>query len=143
MVFALLLGGFSLALGEEQSEELAALQGTWKGTEAGNEKKGTCTLKIDGSALHFQGWDKNEWYKGTIKLLPDKKPKQLHGTVTECPVPEFVGKTSLSIYRIKDGTLKLVGRRPGDPEAPTGFRDAKARRFALKKTQPKEESFDE
>jgi uncharacterized protein (TIGR03067 family) len=142
-VFVLLLGGLSAALGEELSEELAALQGTWKGTEAGNEKKGTCTLKIDGTALHFQGWNKNEWYKGTLRILPDRKPKQLHGTVKECPVPEFVGKTSLSIYRIEDGTLTLVGRRPGDPEAPTGFKDKKARRFVLKKTPPKKENADE
>ena len=143
MVVALLLGGLNPTLGEEPSDELAAIQGTWKGTEAGQEKNGTCTLKIEGNSLHFQGWNKNEWYKGTFKLLPDRKPKQLHGTIKDCPVPEFVGKTAFSIYRIKDGTLTLVGRRPGDPEAPTGFKDKKARRFVLKKAQPKQEGDDE
>ena len=137
MAFTLLLGGLSPALGEEPSVELAALQGSWIGTEAGNEKKGACTLTIDGTAVHFQGWAEKEWYKGTIKLISDKKPKQLQGTVKECPVPEFVGKTSVSIYKIKKGTLTLVARRPGDPEVPTGFKDEKSRRFVLKKKQPK------
>ena len=142
MVFALLLGGLSPALAEEPSDELAALQGTWKGTEARHEKQGTCTLTIKGTAFHFQGWNEKEWYKGTIELLPDEKPKQLHATVTECPAPEFVGKKSLSIYTIKDGTFTLVARRPGDPETPKGLKDPMARRFLLKKAQPKKESAD-
>jgi uncharacterized protein (TIGR03067 family) len=127
-----MLIGLSPALGAAQSEELAALQGTWKGTEVGKEAKGTCTITVDGSAIRFQGWHKDEWYKGTFKLAPDKKPKQLHATVTDCPVPEFVGKTSHAIYKIQDGTLTLVARRPGDPGTPSGFEDEESRKFVLK-----------
>ena len=127
MFIALILCGLNPAMGEEPSDKLAALQGTWKGTEAGREKNGSCTLMIEGNSLHFQGWNKAEWYKGTIKLSTDKNLERLQGTVTDCPVPEFVGKTSLSVYSIEDGKLTLVGRRPGDPEPPTGFNDTRAR----------------
>ena len=122
------------------AEALKALQGTWTGVEAGKEDKGKCTLKIDGKAVHFQGWSKQEWYKGSIKLVVDKKPYQMHGTITDCPEPDFVGKTSLAIYKIKKGTLTLVGRRPGDPEGPTGFDDKKARRFVLEKAPANKDS---
>jgi uncharacterized protein (TIGR03067 family) len=138
IVLALILTGLCPAFGDPQSEELAALQGTWKGTETGHEAKGTCTITVEGSAVRFQGWHKDEWYKGTFKLILGQKPKQLHAKVTDCPVPEFVGKTSHAIYRIQDGTLTLVARRPGDPGTPSGFEDSKSRKFVLKNTEPKE-----
>ena len=119
------------AAGEQQRSEL---EGKWEGTEVGREAKGKVTLTVSGNSIDFHGADKREWYKATFTLPAGTEPKQLHGTITESPMPEFVGKTGISIYKIEDGTLTLTGRKPGNPEAPKEFKgEADTRTFVLKK----------
>jgi uncharacterized protein (TIGR03067 family) len=96
-------------------------------------RNGTCCLMIGGNALEFRAADTNEWYKGTFTLREDVNPKQLVGVVTECPAPEYIGKTVYAIYRIEAGTLTLTGNEPGKPEVPTSFEAPGSRKFVLKK----------
>ncbi|MDQ3622934.1 MAG: hypothetical protein M3463_10655 [Verrucomicrobiota bacterium] len=113
------------------------LEGRWEGVEGG----GKCTMKIAGNSIHFQGSTKDEWYKATFTLRSEMNPKQLVARITECSAPEFVGKSSLAIYKIEDGTLTLVGREPGAPDAPKGFNgDAASRSFVFKKTEPQKQN---
>lgn len=119
------------------AEQTQPLQGSWEGVEAGREAEGKCTMTITGNSIHFQGSNKNEWYKATFTLPAGTDPKQLRATITECPQPNYVGKVAFSIFKFEDGTLTLVGHAPGAPEAPKDFDgDKTSRSFAFKKAQP-------
>ncbi|MEO7318979.1 MAG: hypothetical protein ABIZ56_08330 [Chthoniobacteraceae bacterium] len=119
------------------ASELDKLQGSWEGTEAGRDAEGKCTLTITGNALRFQGSNKGEWYQATFEIPAGTNPAQLQGTIKDCPAKDFIGKVSLAIFKIEDGTLTLVGHAPGDPNAPKGFDgDATARTFVFKKAAP-------
>ena len=114
-----------------------SLQGTWEGTEVGREAEGKCTMTVAGDLIHFQGANKNEWYKATFTLPAGTNPKQLAATITECAQPDFVSKSSIAIFKIEDGKLTLTGHKPGAPDAPQSFAgDTTARTFIFKKAEP-------
>ena len=115
------------------TSDSAALQGDWQGQEVGSRQPGMSRLTILGNALEFRGADPNEWYRATFILREDASPKQLVGLITECPAPDYVGKTVYAIYRLDGETLTLTGNRPGDPEVPISFETPGARKFVLHK----------
>ena len=117
----------------EDKSDAVTLQGTWKGDEVGGNTKGTNYMIISGKKFEFRGADTNEWYKGTFTLKEDTKPRQLLGTIAECPFPEGVGKTSFAIYKLEAGTLTIAANEPGNTNAPASFNTAGARQFVLKK----------
>ena len=120
--------------GSQTASSSTDLQGTWEGEEIGKESKGKCTMTINGDTVRFEGPGKIEWYTATFKLSTDLAPKQLQATITGCPQPDFVGKSASSIYKIENGTLTLVGNRPGVPDAPKDFNgDSNSRGFVFKK----------
>src|SRR5258707_14052445 len=92
----------------EDKSDTATLQGTWKGDEIGGNTKGTNYMIFTGKKFEFRGADTNEWYKGTFALKEDSKPRQVLATIAECPAPQYVGKTSLAIYKLEDGTLTFA-----------------------------------
>jgi uncharacterized protein (TIGR03067 family) len=113
-----------------------ALQGTWEGEEIGKESQGKYTMTIVGNSLRFDGPGKVEWYSATFTLSQNQDPKQMLATITDCPKADFVGKSSLAIYKIENGALTLVGNRPGYPDVPKDFDgDSNSRRFTFKKAQ--------
>jgi uncharacterized protein (TIGR03067 family) len=116
-----------------QQSDSATLQGTWKGRETGGPAEGWCHLTITGDTLDFRGADPNEWYKGSFTLREDTNPKRLIGVVTECPAPDYIGKSVHAIYRIEAETLTLAGNEPGNPEIPTEFNAPGSRTFVLRK----------
>lgn len=120
-------------------QEKTELEGTWEGTEMGREAKGKVTMIVSGNSIDFRGADKREWYKATFTLPSGTEPKQLHGVMTESPLPEFVGKKAVSIYKVEDGTLTLAGRKPGNPEIPKEFQGEDTRTFVLKKVKASKE----
>jgi uncharacterized protein (TIGR03067 family) len=135
VVVALCVVSASIANCAEPAKTLEVLQGTWTGKETGREDAGVCKLKIEGNKMHFEGWHEKEWYKGTFKITSDQKHKQIHGSIADCPIPEFVDKVAKSIFKIEDGKLIIAGRRPGSDDVPNGFDDPKARHFILEKSE--------
>ena len=113
-----------------------ALQGTWKGQEARANAKGSASLVLSGANLEFHGADTNEWYKATFTLREDTNPKQLVAIITECPAPQYVGKTANAIYRVEDGTLTITGNEPGNPAMPATFDAPGARQIVFKPERP-------
>jgi uncharacterized protein (TIGR03067 family) len=93
-------------------------------------------MSIMGNSLRLDGPDKVEWYDSIIALAPNESPKQLKVSISECPVAEFVGKSSRLIYKIEGDTLTMVGNKPGVPHAPKDFNgDGNSRRFVFKRAQ--------
>ncbi len=117
----LLVAGTAVLVAKEtpSQTDLTAFQGTWSGQEMG--APGTSTLVMKDSNLEFRGANPMEWYKATVQLHEDTSPKQCVVTITDCPVPQFVGKTSTSIYKIEGNTLTMCGYEPGNPNVPPGF----------------------
>ena len=62
---------------QSPDKEQTLLQGTWEGVEKGEESKGKSTMTVSGNSIHFQGADKEEWYKATFKVLPGEDPNSL------------------------------------------------------------------
>ena len=120
--------------GIPQKPDSVVLQGTWSGQEVGAKAQGSPTLILDGTKCEFHGANPQEWYKATYSLREDTTPKQLEAVITECPAPQYVGKTAHAIYKIEDGKLTLTGNEPGNQDMPASF-DAKGARqivFTLK-----------
>jgi uncharacterized protein (TIGR03067 family) len=137
IAFAQVLHSENPPSGSQAGNPSAELQGTWEGEEVGKESKGKWIITINGDTLDFEGPGKIEWYKATFKLSPDQAPKQLQATIMDCPKPDFVGQSALSIYKIENGTLTLTGNRPGLPDAPKDFNSGEnSRTFVFKKASP-------
>ena len=129
-------GGLVRAQDAPTPAQSEPLQGIWEGVEVGREAAGKCRMTITGASMHFEGSNKNEWYKATLALRTDTDPKQLLAKITECSRPAYVGKPSIAIYKIEGGTLTLVGHPPGAPDAPQSFEgDATSRSFVFKKAE--------
>jgi uncharacterized protein (TIGR03067 family) len=119
----------------KQKSDSATLQGTWKGQEKGIQTGANVEgplLVISGTNLELRGANTNEWYKATFTLREDTNPKQLIAVVTDCPFPQYVGKTSQAIYRIENGTLTLAANEPGNPAVPANFDAPNARVILFK-----------
>jgi uncharacterized protein (TIGR03067 family) len=110
------------------------LEGSWQGVELTPDQEGLASINFTGNTLEFHGDDDWDWAKGTFALHTDKTPKQLIGTITECPDPAGLGKSSCSIYKIEAGSLTLAGSAPGDSNPPANFNDA-ARIFVFERVQ--------
>lgn len=100
----------------------AALQGAWKGRVIQDNPAHPCTFVISGSTFEFHdNEDTNVWYKGTFSLREGKTPKQYLAVITDCPFPQYVGKTGTAIYRIENGMLTITANEPGNPAVPLTF----------------------
>jgi uncharacterized protein (TIGR03067 family) len=101
--------------------DLATIQKSWNGQERGRALGQTNMLVLSGNNLEFHGANPQEWYKGTFTLHEDTTPKQMIVVITDCPAPQYIGKTANAIYRIENGTLTIAGNEPGNPAMPATF----------------------
>ena len=111
------------------------LQGTWSGQELGANREGSPSLILDGTKMEFHGANTNEWYKATFSLREDTTPKQLEAVVSDCPFPNYVGKTVHGIYKIEDGKFTLTANEPGIPAVPVSFDAQNTRKFVFTQKQ--------
>ena len=136
MLLVVLCGAAALAAGAAtlDKSDAATLQGTWKGRVMQGTPEHACSLVISGKNYEFRDHaDTNVWYKGTFSLREDTSPRQYIAVISECPFPQFVGKTSMAIYRIEGGTLTITGNEPGISTAPPAFDTPGAARMELKR----------
>lgn len=111
-----------------------SFQGAWEGQELGRESDGKWSLTVAGNTMRINGPGNREWYSATFTISPDETPKRMEATITDCPMPKWVGTSSKTIYKFEDGVLTLVGNRPGFPEGPKTFEgDPESRRFVFKR----------
>jgi len=113
--------------------DASALQGNWTGSEGAANSPGIPSLTIQGTNLEFHGSNPMEWYKATFTLHEDSTPKQLEVVITDCPAPQFVGRTAHAIYKIENGELTVNGNPPGNPNVPADFGTPGSRQIVFKK----------
>jgi len=109
-----------------------ALEGAWRGNEVTPGQQGPASMTFSGQTVVFHGSDANDWCKGTFILRESTDPKQLLGTITECPSADAVGKNVYAIYKIESGSLTICGNAPGDSNIPAAFDTSGTRQFVLK-----------
>jgi uncharacterized protein (TIGR03067 family) len=133
-LMTLLCGVLILGMGcaKPHRPDAVTLQATWKGHEVGPNAKGEPTMTLDGTTMDFKGADPREWYKGTYTLHEDTNPKQMVIDITDCPMPQFVGKRANAIYKIEDGTLTIASFQPGTDSFPPDFDAPKVRKIVFK-----------
>lgn len=95
----------------QMAKDDAELDGTWVGT-AGGEYGGQWTFTISKGKVEVKGPD-SEYYAGTVTLNTKTNPKQADFKIDKCSFPEYVGETSLSIYKLEGNKLTLVTSEPG------------------------------
>jgi len=110
------------------------LQGTWVGTEIGQE--GEARMIFSGDTIDFKGAHPQEWYKGTAVLHETSTPKQADFTISECPMPNYVGKLSKAIYTLEGNIFTIAGSEPGDENRPNSFDPSGATRVFKLTLQP-------
>jgi uncharacterized protein (TIGR03067 family) len=64
-----------------------------------------------------------ESYKGTAKISSRADPKQADFIIEECFLQDYVGKTSLGIYELRETRLALAANEPGTPTRPISFQE--------------------
>ena len=95
------------------------LDGTWVGTTDGNYG-GQWTFVISKGKVEIKGPD-SIFYSGTVKLNNKTNPKQADFKINNCSQPEYVGATSLGIYKLEGKKLTLVASEPGSMYRPAYF----------------------
>jgi len=119
---------------EKATGDMAAMQGKWKGRSVRDNPEHQVTFVISGKNFEFRDeTETNNWYKGTFILKEDTTARQFIATITDCPFPQYVGKTSMAIYKIENGTLMITANEPGKTEIPADFDAAESACIEVKK----------
>ncbi len=99
--------------------DMEKLQGTWIGRELGRE--GEAKIVFAGDTIDFKGAHPQEWYKGIAVMNAEMTPRQADFTISECAMPDYVGKIAKPIYKLQESTLTIAGSEPGDESRPASF----------------------
>ena len=133
-------GAAEKSAGTEKADQKAAkpdqgaMQGTWKGRSVRDNPQHDVTFVVSGKSFDFRDeTETNNWYKGTFTLKEDVSPRQFIAKITDCAFPQYVGKTSIAIYKIENGTLTITANEPGKEEIPTDFDSAESACIEVKK----------
>ncbi|MFC1792914.1 TIGR03067 domain-containing protein [Planctomycetota bacterium] len=103
----------------QKAEMGSELEGTWVGSDAGGYG-GQWTFVISKGKVEVKG-PNSEFYSGTITLNTKTNPKQSDFKIEKCSMPEYVGETSLGIYKLEGNKLTLAASEPGSMDRPAFF----------------------
>ncbi len=99
------------------------LEGNWIGTEP-YSRPGEWTWTFRENTLHVIG--PYEEYTGTFKVDTSQSPKHLDYSIADNTVTDsYNGKTSLFIYQLDGGSLKMCGNEPGYMKRPATFTEGR------------------
>ena len=103
----------------QASKEGTELEGTWVGTDAGGYgDEWTFVISMDKVEVKSPEAD---FYSGTVTLNTKTNPKQVEFKIEKCSLPEYVGETSLGIYKLDGNKLTLATTEPGSINRPAFF----------------------
>jgi len=95
------------------------LEGTWVGSDAGSYGD-VWTFVISKGKVEVKG-PESVFYSGTVALNTKTNPKQVEFKIDKCSLPEYVGETSLGIYKLEGKKLTLAASEPGSISRPAFF----------------------
>jgi uncharacterized protein (TIGR03067 family) len=95
------------------------LEGTWIGADAGGYG-GQWTFVISKGKVEVRG-PESAFYAGTVMLGDKADPKRVDFKIDRCSFPEYVGETSLGIYKLEGNKLTLAASEPGSFSRPAFF----------------------
>jgi uncharacterized protein (TIGR03067 family) len=95
------------------------LEGTWVGTATGGYGD-EWTFVISSGKVEVKG-PESVFYSGTVALNTKTNPKQAEFKIDKCSLPEYVGETSLGIYKLEANKLTLAASEPGSISRPAFF----------------------
>jgi len=117
-----------------KQSDLEALQGSWKGRTVRDTPEHECSFVISGKTFEFyDNTETNLWYKGTFSLREDTQPRQYIAVISDCPFPQYAGKTSMAIYKIEGDILTITANEPGNSAVPYAFDAADTACIEVKK----------
>lgn len=96
----------------------AELDGTWVGTAGGSY--GDWTFVISKGKVEVKGPD-GEYYAGAMTLKTNTNPKQVDFKITKCSLTEYVGETSMGLYKLNGNKLTITASEPGSMYRPYGL----------------------
>ena len=96
----------------------AELEGTWIGTDA--SAMGEWTFVISKGKVEVRG-PESAFYAGTVTLGDKTNLKQVDFKIDKCSFPQYVGETSLGIYKLDGNKLTLAASEPGSFSRPAFF----------------------
>lgn len=103
----------------QKLREGSELEGTWVGSDDGGYG-GEWTFVISKGKVEVKG-PESEYYAGTVTLKTQTNPKQADFKIDKCSMPEYVGETSLGIYKLDGNKLTLATCEPGSINRPAFF----------------------
>ena len=100
----------------QKSRKGTELEGTWVGTtDEGYGDEWTFVISKDKVEIKAPDFD---FYSGTVTLNTKTNPKQTEFKIDKCSLPEYVGETSLGIYKLEGNKLTLAAGEPGSMSRP-------------------------
>ena len=102
----------------QKADKSSELEGTWAGTDAGGYDE--WTFSISKGNVEVKG-PESMFYSGTVNLNTGTNPKQAEFKIEKCSLYEYVGETSLSIYKLEGNKLTLAASEPGSINRPAFF----------------------
>lgn len=103
----------------QKTRKDSELDGTWVGTTEG-DYWGQWTFVISNGKVEIKGPD-SMFYSCTVKLNNKTNPKQADFKINNCSQPDYIGATSLGIYKLEGNKLTLVTSEPGSMYRPAYF----------------------
>ena len=103
----------------DTAKQGAELDGAWVGTADG-DYGGQWTFVISKGKVEIKGPD-SIFYSGTVTLNTKTNPRQADFKINSCSQWEYVGETSLGIYKLNGNKLTLVASEPGSMSRPAFF----------------------
>lgn len=112
-----------------RATDLKTIQGEWVGVD------GDAKIRVwfEKDMIDFRSAATGEWYEAKFELNSNSKPKEISATITDSPVKELNGLTTLGIYRLSGNRLTVTACRPGEPDGPKNFEDSRCRTLELKR----------
>ena len=102
----------------DAAKKNAEMDGTWVGTAGGSYGKWTFT--ISKGKVEVKGPD-GEYYAGAMVLKTGTNLKQVDFKINKCSQAEYVGETSLGLYKLDGDKLTIAASEPGLMYRPYGL----------------------
>jgi len=114
-----------------EQKNVTELEGVWFGSEV-DGRPGNWIFIISQNRVNVAGPD-DESYEGTFSLNRQANPKQMDFVIEQSSNKDYIGKTSLGIYKLEADKLTLAANEPGATIRPVLFERKNARLWVLNK----------